>query len=98
VSREMVKWRRYINHNKQKQLWDLTFVTRSASGKAFPRAVLCEGEWMCLCETFGLQGIFRGTETDFLHLYLRRGKYIIQAPRPLTEVWLQDSVPFDFQF
>jgi hypothetical protein len=23
----MVKWRRYINHNKQKQLWDLTFVT-----------------------------------------------------------------------
>jgi hypothetical protein len=27
LSREMVKWRRYINHNKQKQLWDLTFVT-----------------------------------------------------------------------
>jgi hypothetical protein len=27
MSREMVKWRRYINHNKQKQLWDLTFVT-----------------------------------------------------------------------
>jgi hypothetical protein len=29
VSREMVKWRRYINHNKQKQLWDLTFATES---------------------------------------------------------------------
>jgi hypothetical protein len=31
VSREMVKWRRYINHNKQKQLWDLTFVTVRSS-------------------------------------------------------------------
>jgi predicted metal-binding transcription factor (methanogenesis marker protein 9) len=30
LSREMVKWRRYINHNKQKQLWDLTFVTGAA--------------------------------------------------------------------
>jgi serine/threonine protein kinase len=31
----MVKWRRYINHNKQKQLWDLTFVTDFDLGKFY---------------------------------------------------------------
>jgi hypothetical protein len=38
MSREMVKWRRYINHNKQKQLWDLTFVTFDNVGNKITRS------------------------------------------------------------
>jgi hypothetical protein len=41
---------------------------RSAFGKAFPGAVLRGGESICRCETFGLQGSFKGTDNDFLHL------------------------------